>query len=98
MLVIVNLVGNPINLRQRVAETLAAEAFGAEGKKSSLSKALDGHTFHLQVDDDSAVEDVYKHNSEKISLQSARKLLPTSGCSILDHSELLLTQAQNEEN
>ena len=58
---------------------------------------MDGSTFELQVGDDATVEDVYKYTSEKIALEPGRKLLLTSGCTILDYSKPLLQQVEGEE-
>ena len=67
-----------------------------EGKSLEI-KGLDGSTFELQVGDDATVEDVYKYTSEKIGLKPGKKLLLTSGCTILDYSRPLLQQAEGVE-
>ena len=86
------------DLRRRVAETAETCAAEARVELSSLSiKGLDGQNFQLQIDDDATVEDVYTYISEKIGLKPGRKLLLTSGCTILEASKPLLPQVQNEE-
>ena len=60
-------------------------------------KGLDGSTFEFQVDDDATVEEVYKYILEKTGLKTGKKLLLTSGCTILDHSRPLLQQVQGGE-
>ena len=67
-----------------------------EGKSLEI-KGLDGSTFELQVGDDATVEDVYKYTSEKIGLEPGKKLLLTSGCTILDYSRPLLQQVEGGE-